>query len=57
MKKNNIYTAAILSGALLLGSCNSMTNLGKGALIGGGGGAAVGAGTLVSGFWRRLAAN
>ena len=44
MKKNNIYTAAILSGALLLGSCNSMTNLGKGALIGGGGGAAVGAG-------------
>ncbi len=35
-----------MAGALLLGetSCNSMTNTGKGALIGGGGGTALGAG-------------
>lgn len=44
MKKTTSITAAVLAGALLLGSCNSMTNLGKGAAIGGGGGAAVGAG-------------
>lgn len=44
MKKTNICGAAILSAALLLSSCGSMTNLGKGALIGGGGGGALGAG-------------
>lgn len=33
-----------MSAALLLSSCGSMTNLGKGALIGGGGGGALGAG-------------
>lgn len=37
-------TCIALAGTLMLGSCNSMTNTGKGALIGGGGGGAVGAG-------------
>lgn len=38
--------AILLCGAMLIGqsSCNSMTNTGKGALIGGGGGGALGAG-------------
>lgn len=44
MKKTKILGATLLSATLLLGSCGSMTNLGKGALIGGGGGGAVGAG-------------
>lgn len=44
MKKIKIVGATLLSATLLLSSCGSMTNLGKGALIGGGGGAAVGAG-------------
>lgn len=44
MKKIKIMGATMLSASLLLSSCGSMTNLGKGALIGGGGGAAVGAG-------------
>lgn len=44
MKKIKIMGATMLSATLLLSSCGSMTNLGKGALIGGGGGAAVGAG-------------
>ncbi|MDE5971619.1 MAG: OmpA family protein [Muribaculaceae bacterium] len=44
MKKIKIMVATMLSATLLLSSCGSMTNLGKGALIGGGGGAAVGAG-------------
>lgn len=45
MKKSNIFTVGALT-LCLLGSagCNSMTNMGKGALIGGGGGAAAGAG-------------
>lgn len=45
MKKTRIFTIGALS-LCLLGSagCSSMTNLGKGSLIGGGGGAAVGAG-------------
>ncbi|MDE5901211.1 MAG: OmpA family protein [Muribaculaceae bacterium] len=44
MKKTKIMGAAMLSATIMLSSCGSMTNLGKGALIGGGGGAAVGAG-------------
>lgn len=45
MTKFRIFTIGALS-LCLLGSagCSSMTNMGKGALIGGGGGAAVGAG-------------
>lgn len=39
-----ILTLGLLSGSLLLSSCNSMTNLGKGAAIGGAGGGALGAG-------------
>lgn len=47
MKSIKIFSVAVLATALLVGetSCNSgMTNLGKGALIGGGGGGALGAG-------------
>lgn len=45
MRLLKITGAALLSACMLLSSgCNSMTNTGKGALIGGGGGAAVGAG-------------
>lgn len=46
MKLKHIIGVAIMSGCLLIGqtSCQSMTNTGKGALIGGGGGAALGAG-------------
>lgn len=46
MKILRIAGIAVLAAALLLGetSCNSMTNTGKGALIGGGGGAGLGAG-------------
>lgn len=45
MKVLKITGAAVLAACMLLSSgCNSMTNTGKGALIGGGGGAAVGAG-------------
>ena len=45
MKVLKITGAALLATCMLLSSgCNSMTNTGKGALIGGGGGAAVGAG-------------
>ena len=45
MKKSRIFTIGALP-ICLLGSagCGSMTNMGKGALIGGGGGTAVGAG-------------
>ncbi len=39
-----ILSIAGISGAMLLTSCGSMTNLGKGAAIGGGAGAGVGAG-------------
>lgn len=44
MNKGKFIGASVLSAALLLSSCGSMTNMGKGALIGGGGGGAVGAG-------------
>lgn len=48
MKKNYLKAAAIvaLSATMLVGqtACSSFTNTGKGALIGGGGGAALGAG-------------
>lgn len=45
MKKSKVFTIATLS-VCLLGSagCNSLTNMGKGAMIGGGGGGALGAG-------------
>ena len=43
MKVIKTACVALLAGALLLGetACNSMTNTGKGALIGGGGGAGI----------------
>lgn len=46
MKALRYVGIVAVAGALLVGetACNSMTNTGKGALIGGGGGAAVGAG-------------
>ncbi len=46
MRLFHIAGIALICGALLIGetSCSSMTQTGKGALIGGGGGAAVGAG-------------
>jgi len=46
MKVFKILGIALIAGTMLVGqtSCNTMTNTGKGALIGGGGGAAVGAG-------------
>lgn len=46
MKILKISIIALLCGAFLIGEtgCNSMTNTGKGALIGGGGGAGIGAG-------------
>lgn len=39
-----VLSISILSGSILLTGCNSMTNLGKGAAIGGAGGGALGAG-------------
>ena len=46
MKLIKIAAIALISGTLLIGetSCSTMNNTGKGALIGGGGGAALGAG-------------
>ncbi len=45
MKKSKVFTIAALSLCLVgTAGCSSMTNMGKGALIGGGGGAGVGAG-------------
>lgn len=45
MRKRNLFTIGVLSLCLLASSgCSTMNNTGKGALIGGGGGAAVGAG-------------
>jgi outer membrane protein OmpA-like peptidoglycan-associated protein len=45
MKKTNVFVALMLSGSLLVMSgCASMSNMGKGTLIGGGAGAALGAG-------------
>ncbi len=46
MKAIKLAGIALISASLLIGqtSCSSLTNTGKGALIGGGGGAAVGAG-------------
>lgn len=52
MKKSKIFTIGALSLCLFgSGACSSMTNMGKGALIGGGGGTAVGAaiGALIGG--------
>ncbi len=44
MKSLKTLCAAFLAAGILLTGCNSMTNTGKGALIGGGGGGALGAG-------------
>ena len=44
MKKINIFTSIVLSLTLIFSAGCSMSNLGKGALIGGGGGAGLGAG-------------
>ncbi len=45
MKKSHVFTISALALCMVASSgCNSMTNLGKGALIGGGGGGALGAG-------------
>lgn len=44
MKSIKAACAAILAAGVMLTGCNSMTNTGKGALIGGGGGGALGAG-------------
>lgn len=44
MKAIKTLCAAILAAGMLLTGCNSMTNTGKGALIGGGSGGALGAG-------------
>lgn len=45
MKKSNVFMALLLSGSILIMSgCSSMSNMGKGALIGGAGGGALGAG-------------
>ena len=44
MKSVKTLCCAILAAGMLLTGCNSMTNTGKGALIGGGGGGALGAG-------------
>lgn len=44
MKAFKTLCAAVLAAGMLLTGCNSMTNTGKGALVGGGGGAALGAG-------------
>ena len=47
MKKTNGLIAVVLSAAIVLTSCSSMTNSLKGGLIGGGAGAAIGAGVGV----------
>lgn len=44
MKKFKVFSIGALALAMLVTGCNSMTNTGKGALIGGGGGTALGAG-------------
>ena len=44
MKQKNGLMAVILSGAIVLSGCSSMSNAVKGGLLGGGAGAAVGAG-------------
>ena len=46
MKVLKVLGIALIAGSILFGetACSSMTQTGKGALIGGGGGAAVGAG-------------
>jgi len=43
-RRSNSVMAVILSGAIVLSGCSSLTNATKGGLIGGGAGAAVGAG-------------
>lgn len=44
MRKIKLFTISALTAAMMLTACSSMNNTGKGALIGGGGGAALGAG-------------
>lgn len=44
MKKTRFALIAVLAGSMLITSCSSMNNTGKGALIGGGGGTGLGAG-------------
>ena len=44
MRKIKLLTISALTAAMMLTACSSMNNTGKGALIGGGGGAALGAG-------------
>lgn len=44
MRKIKLFTISALTAAMMLMGCSSMNNTGKGALIGGGGGAALGAG-------------
>ena len=44
MRKIKLFTISALTAAMMLTGCSSMNNTGKGALIGGGGGAALGAG-------------
>lgn len=44
MKRKNLFMSLILCAAIILPGCDSLNNTAKGALIGGGGGAALGAG-------------
>ena len=44
MRKIKLFIISALTAAMMLTGCSSMNNTGKGALIGGGGGAALGAG-------------
>lgn len=44
MRKIKLFTISALTAVMMLTGCSSMNNTGKGALIGGGGGAALGAG-------------
>lgn len=44
MKSKNLFMSMFLSAAILLSGCSSLNNTSKGALFGGGGGAAIGAG-------------
>ncbi len=51
MKSIRIFGCSVLAAGMLLTGCSSMTNTGKGALIGGGGGGALGAavGAIIGG--------
>ncbi|MFZ4456422.1 MAG: OmpA family protein [Bacteroidales bacterium] len=44
MKRSNVFVSLLLSAALLFSGCSSMSNMGKGTLLGAGAGAALGAG-------------